>query len=213
MATLWWNMETFCMIGIILLVVFCLAMYFIFFQKKFVGEIPSLDWNFQVNDIMYRMRYAGWTPHFDPGSNRIKVDRGQFVATELFFIPRPNGRFGIFYRVSATDLAWILVFVFLFISGGLGSIVVAIILHVESVNFTKLQVVPMIIQAYPQSGPGLRIPLVERKGEPQTKVSEPALKPIQSQVRPRKRNCPSCDTPLDDPGASVCPVCGEEIVR
>jgi hypothetical protein len=213
MATAWWSLETFCMIGVILLVVFCLAMYFIFFRKRLIGEIPSLNWNYQINDIMIRMRYAGWTPHFEPGSNRVKVDQGQLVSTELFFIPRPNGQFGIYYRVSATDLAWILVIVLLFITGGLGSIVVAIILHVESVNFTKLQVVPMIMQAYPPIAPGSNVSPVERKVTPPRKVAAPAPKPMKSSVRTRKNNCPSCDTPLDDPGASVCPICGEEIVR
>lgn len=60
------GMDTICMLGVIALVVFCLAMYLIFFHKRFIGEIPSLDWNFQVNDIMNRMRYAGWTPHQSP---------------------------------------------------------------------------------------------------------------------------------------------------
>ena len=140
-----------CLLIIVVMVGALIALIYVAVRKVKVGEISQVDLNQLMPHLDYAFRMRGWQSSWNPNSGKMTVTKDSLVAADMYFRQGPNGSTEILSGVNAGIIGWVLVIVFVLVSGGLIGIVLAIVLHVMSRNFAKNEIVPIImhVHSYP----------------------------------------------------------------
>lgn len=120
-------------------------------RKIRVADLPPQDIGALSEQIVYLMRTRGYIATLEK-EGRIDVEKGSWVATILFLRQLPDGRIEILYRAATTLVSWVVLLVLLF-TVQIAGLVVAIVLHIMSKNFTIEEVIPDIVRFCSQPQP------------------------------------------------------------
>jgi uncharacterized ion transporter superfamily protein YfcC len=157
-----------CFLILVVMIGALIALVYVAVRKVKVGEISQADMNQLMPHLDYAFRMRGWQSKWNPNSGKMTVTKDSLVASDIYFRRGPNGKTEILSGVNAGAIGWVLVIVFMFVSGGLIGIVLAIVLHVMSRNFSQNDLVPVIMYVHsnPPVYPQYQQPPI-RYGEPQ----------------------------------------------
>jgi hypothetical protein len=137
-----------CLLILVVMVGALVALVYVAVRKVKVGEISQADVNQLMPNLDYAFRMRGWQSKWNANNGKMTVTKDSLVASDIYFRVGASGNTEILSGVNAGTIGWVLVIVFMFISGGLIGIVLAIVLHIMSRNFAQNDLVPVIMYVH-----------------------------------------------------------------